>query len=332
MVKYTNENVFYLSFKKKRVWKFKGITLWNRIPLSPKCKFITEGGMYENTGHLIHDSIRKGGMDGDHVISKTPIYIKKSNSKIKKITGKSIYLGCFFNHYGHFITEGLSRFRISENYSQYDNILISPFVFDRGAINIKSFHEFFFECFKIPRDKIMILDNDVIIESVVIPKQLWTINGDVDPLIKENYNLIRNCVEKNEELSGGDFFISRRENKNYQRISNIPEIESLMREKGVEIIYAEDFTIEEQLIIYKSANTIFTVSGSGAHNILFMCEGSKMVEIADSRTPITPIRMQQLANIVAVADYEFIPFEGDTNQKWNINSLENSVNAILNCI
>jgi hypothetical protein len=42
--------------------------------------------------------------------------------------------------------------------------------------------------------------------------------------------------------------------------------------------------------------------------------------------------MQQLANIVAVADYEFIPFEGDTNQKWNINSLENSVNAILNCI
>jgi capsular polysaccharide biosynthesis protein len=90
------------------------------------------------------------------------------------------------------------------------------------------------------------------------------------------------CRE-NEELSGGNFFISRRENKNYQRISNIPEIESLMREKGVEIIYAEDFTIEEQLIIYKSANTIFTVSGS-AHNILFMCEGSKMVEIADSRT------------------------------------------------
>lgn len=105
-----------------------------------------------------------------------------------------------------------------------------------------------------------------------------------------------------------------------------------MREQGVEIIYAEDLTIEEQLIIYKSANTIFTVSGSGAHNILFMCEGSKMVEIADSRTPITPIRMQQLANIVAVADYEFIPFKGDTNQKWNINSLENSVNAILNCI
>ncbi|HAT7492394.1 TPA: glycosyltransferase family 61 protein [Raoultella ornithinolytica] len=323
------DNVTYLRFKAKRIIRINGVPVWNRIPTLPNCRYITEGGIYDHSAHLIYESVRKGGMEGDHVVCNSPLIMNKENRTLDIIRGSSIYIGNFFNHYGHFITEGISRFRAAEDYGRYDNILISPFIFDYGAVNIKEFHKFFFSCFNLPIDRLKVLTKNVKIEKLKIAKQLWTINGDVDVKIRDNYSLIRNSISCDDSHYEGCYFISRKDRLNYNRIKNISEIEDLMRSFGVKIIYSEDLTITEQISIYKSANAIFTVSGSGAHNILFMNKKSKLIEIADSRTPVTPIKMQMLANQVAEANYIFVKYKGDMIGNWDLGALKNEISESM---
>lgn len=132
------KNAICTSFTTEGPWKRNlFFQLKRKIQGFPHCRKLLKGALYEQTGHIIHDSIRKGGIYGDQVISIAPIIIDPKMTVKKVIDGKSAYLGNLYSHYGHFITEGLSRFHAFRELNQYDNILVSPFIFDYPRTQLK---------------------------------------------------------------------------------------------------------------------------------------------------------------------------------------------------
>lgn len=63
------------------------------------------GGIYDEQGELIQNSLRKGGYSGDHVLHLASHINRYPAEYNKKLSGRTLYLGPLMNHYGHFITE-----------------------------------------------------------------------------------------------------------------------------------------------------------------------------------------------------------------------------------
>ena len=304
-----------------RSWNFK---LERKIIGFDHCRKLLNGAIYDKNGHLIHESIRKGGIFGDQVISIAPIIVDPNTETFESIEGNSAYLGNLYSHYGHFITEGLSRFYNFKELNKFDHILFNPYIFDYPNTQLQSFHKFFFDELGLDSSKIKILSNSARLERVTVFKQLWTINDSVDPEISKLYEYLR-FLDPKITISEGRFFCSR---KSSDRISNSRKIEELFSTMDFEVIFPEDLSLEKQLAIYKGDNLIVSTSGSTVHNILFGREGSRFVEIGDKRTPKSPHIMQQLANSLSIANYQFLPFHSDDNENWNLAELEKLVKAL----
>jgi capsular polysaccharide biosynthesis protein len=288
------------------------------------CRKLLNGALYEQSGHIIYESIRKSGIFGDQVISIAPIIIDPNTKVSEVIKGKSAYLGNLYSHYGHFITEGLSRFHEFEKLNEFDHILFSPYVFDYPNTQVQSYHKFFFDELKIDSSKIRILYDTVRLEQVTVFKQLWTLNDSVDPKICTLYEYLRS-IEPKITYSGRRIFCSRRKP---DRILNQSQLEDLFRSNGFEVIFPENLSIDEQMAIYKGDNLIVSSSGSTMHNILFGRRNSMFVEIGDQRTPDCPHIMQQLVNSLAVANYRFIPFSSKDGKNWELKVLQDVINSL----
>lgn len=277
----------------------------NNNSVQSNVKKITIGALYDINGHLILNSIRKGGIGGDHVVSNAPLFIGGSHDEYETIKGSSIFLGNLMNHYGHFITEGLSRFSNYKEFCNYDNFIFMPFIFPSSMERKNRFHDFFFERFGIDRNKIKIIRQKTLIEHVHVSRQRWIINSPPDVNIKNIYNYLSSSVNSKK----GKFFLSRIKDAS-NRISNIEELENFFLKRGYNIVYPELLEVEDQISIYSGADILVSLSGSGAHNIIFAKKKCSFIEIGDVRTQKKTIPMQEYANSLSDADYHFVPFVG----------------------
>lgn len=287
------------------------------------CRKLTNGALYEKSGHIIHDSIRKGGIHGDQVISIAPIIIDPTTQVSEIIEGNSAYLGNLYSHYGHFITEGLSRFYDFKSLNDFDHLLFSPFIFDYPKTQLRDYHNYFLEQLGIDQSKIKILYHPVKIEEVTVFKQLWTLNDSVDPELIPLYDYLRG-IKPLRKIEGERIFLSR---KSEDRVMNQKEIEKLFIAKGFRLVYPEEISLDEQMSIYKGPNLIVTSSGSIAHNLLFANQHTRFIELGDQRSSEKPHVNQELVNSLSVANYKFIPFESKDGKNWDLEILKRHINS-----
>jgi len=74
------------------------------------CRSFTTGCLYNAQGEKHVLSERLGALGGDHVAAFNPDMVKPPIRLFtQKLSGHSLYLGSWMGHYGHFITETLSR-------------------------------------------------------------------------------------------------------------------------------------------------------------------------------------------------------------------------------
>lgn len=324
-MKETYSNVIATKFQVDTPWKRKWLFQWERkIQAFPLCRKLSKGALYEETGHLIYDSIRKGGVDGDFVVSIAPIVINSEIPIIEKIEGKSAFLGNLYSQYGHFITEGLSRLSEFETFDEYDHLLFYPFIFDHGKTELKPYHKFFFEKMGIDTSKVKFLTDTTRIENVTVFRQLWTLNYQVDSRVNSLYEVLRE-IKLKEEVEGQRIYLSRKESS---RVGNIKEIENLFKENSFLVYYPEDLTMDQQFAIYRGANTIVSLAGSTLHNMLFGGNETFFIELGDSRSPVSPHKMQQMINDMAISKYRFIPFHSSSNNNWDVDKLKGIVDSL----
>lgn len=296
-------------------------------------KLHTMGAIYDKNGRILFMSTRVGGVGGDKVTSVDPLMVgsaTRETAALSRISGTTIYLGNFMSHYGHFITESMSRmWSLFSVESHFDHYAYFPFVFDGGEIVLSDFHKYFFELLQVPLNKLLFLSDPVIFDRVVVPQAAWVINRFCLPQsLRPMYGAIR---KKHEGDAGFDRIFLSRFPRPGLRFTDTAAVEALFASHGFEILFPESMEIAEQLRAYANCRVMAGFSGTALHNCVFAREGTCVIELCDPRWPDGPIAMQMTCNGLAGVLGTHIPYAPSPtlDGKVDIARIEAELIAIL---
>jgi hypothetical protein len=265
-------------------------------------KAFTRGCLYDSESVRVDLSLRVGGIGGDQTAPIDPAVLPPEQRGGTWLTGRTLYLGPFMNQYGHFITEGLSRYW-KQDVGPIDHVVAYPFVHRNGNIQIEDFHRYLAGLLDVPIDRMAILRSQTVFDEIVVPEQLWRRNVQVNAHMRTVYERIR--ARHVGTRSSGRLFLSRAASK---RLGNPLAVEEVFASFGFRVIYPEQVPIAEQLALYANCEVLASLSGSGMHNCLFARPGLMTIEVGDTRARRNPVMMQRMANELAQVEAHFIPF------------------------
>jgi len=288
------------------------------------CKKFIAGCIYDSLGKKIISSERIGATGGDHVASYNPDSIILNN-EIKYVEKKSIYLGPWMNHYGHFITETLSRFWFYEASFNNHQLYFHPFIFGDNK-NLLPFQVYLLECLGVDVDNIKTIDGPLHFKELSIPDSAWNINMKAAPQAYPVYKRIRDLHKSDVKFK--KVFLSIKKSVT-NRILNIPEIEKVFRNLGFIVLYPEDLSIKEQLNVYSNCDVLSGFSGSALHNCVFTYKSTLIIEIADKRTRDKALLMQKAALSISENCFELIHYKEDREGNFELGYLETELRNSL---
>ena len=294
-------------------------------------KMHTLGAVYADDGRIGEISMRSGGHGGDHVTALDPGIVPADQAALGRqapLAGSSLFLGPFMNHYGHFITESLSRcwLAVAGGTDAFDHYVFYPFLFNNGGIVVSEFHRHFFRLLGVPIERIHILREPALFEHVVVPQQLWVINSSCNAAMADLYARLRAsrpqqpCVEK--------LFLSRKPPA-ASRFAATPAVERLFADRGFQIVYPEELPIAVQLDLYAGCRVMAGFSGSAMHSCLFASSGTLVIEVGDSRTRETTPPMQLICNALTQLPYLYIPYRETERGAPDEDDIRNRLDAAL---
>jgi capsular polysaccharide biosynthesis protein len=292
-------------------------------PRHPSFKAYTTGCLYDADGARVDLSVRVGGVGGDQAASIDPTVLPPEQRGGTWLTGRTLYLGTFMNHYGHFITESLSRYWRQEA-GAFDHIVAYPFMHNNGNILIRDFHRYLAGLLDVPIDRMAILRSQTVFDEIVVPEQLWANNVHVNAHMRAVYERIRR--RHTGKGSRGRIFLSRAPSG---RLGNPLAVEEIFASFGFRVIYPERVKIAEQLSLYANCEILASLSGSGMHNCLFARPGLMTIEVGDMRARRDPVLMQRIANEMAQVEAQFIPFGEETDARIEPKVVRKSLRNIL---
>lgn len=268
----------------------------------PHFKAYTRGCLYDVDGVRVDLSMRAGGIAGDQVAAIDPAILPAEQRGGSWLAGRSLYLGPFMNHYGHFITESLSRYWLRDA-GPFDHFVAHPFMHNNGNILVRDFHRYLAGILDVPIDRMEVLRSQTVFDEIVVPEQLWANNLQVNAAMRDIYGRIRDRHAG--KKPAGRVFLSRAPS---WRLANPLAVEEIFAGFGFRALYPERMKIADQLSLYANCEILASLSGSGMHNCLFARAGLMTIEVGDKRARRNPPLMQRIADELAQVDAHFVPF------------------------
>jgi len=173
--------------------------------------------------------------------------------------------------YFHWITEALPRLLAVSSHLD-GHILVLPESF-KGSIYESIKPIYYGEVYWIPQNR------DLLIESLLIPENppfSGFYEKDLIFHLREIYtqgSLNFSSLPKTSKL-----YISRSKAKQ-RKVVNEASVVSFLKELGFETVNFEEFTFWEQVALMKQTDILVSIHGAGLTNLLFMKEGSRVIEL-----------------------------------------------------
>ncbi|MEH7502241.1 glycosyltransferase family 61 protein [Neobacillus drentensis] len=275
------------------------------ITAIPRGRLIGDGSrcaVISQDNKLIHDISHSGESDP----MQHWIFQKKRLPKKKFIKGNVAYIDTspsWHNNYYHWMFDVTARFDLLER---------SGLDIDYYIINPRAY-SFQFETLRqlgIPENKIIENHSKLHIraEKLVLASQPtmlpeWACQY-LNRVLKEQQSM-----EVNEEYK--KVYISR-SNAARRRVVNEEELIRVLKRKGFTVLVLEELDLMEQVKVFSSADIIISPHGAGLTNLLFVRQGTKLIELF-SPAYVHPIYWL-LSNRVG-ADYHYVIGEGVRLQK-----------------
>ena len=225
-------------------------------------------GLYRNQfyiGYVLDENKRWINVSGDrdqNLGSRSNIE-KITTANIEKIHKKAVYLGACHNHWGHFLIEGLSRIWAvleTDKYKDYELCYIL-----RGSTVFLPYMQEVFHLLGIDSDKIKIIEHPTQYDEVVVPQ----ISSKLDSFWTDEYVTTINKIKSNVvPINGGKYYLTR--TAYLDNIIGETDLEDIFRKNGYKIVSPERLSVIEQISIFSGADEIVSISGTTAHNMMFM--------------------------------------------------------------
>ena len=87
-------------------------------------------------------------------------------------------------------------------------------------------------------------------------------------------------------------FVSRRRQSNLPPFESAAAIEAIAREEGLAVVYPEDFSLREQVTLFRQARLIVGEYGGALHNAIFAPRGATVVAL--NRIDVVQSRIARL--------------------------------------
>lgn len=228
-----------------------------------------KGGVCDADMHFIPQSKHNGvwrKLGGPYEIERGQL--TKSNDKV-------IFLGYFFRHWGHFLIDHLARawFLLGEEVDLKDYKIV--FLTKNGK-GLYGNYQRFFELLGIEKEKIITVDVPTKFLEVVIPKEAkW---GEDDDMCIAPFKYAASHCTLSRQFENGKFYLSREhfgdaKNKEFGESS----IRKLFEENGYTVLYPETLSLDEQISIFNTADSIACVNGTIPLNAVFGSKKPKLI-------------------------------------------------------
>lgn len=241
-------------------------------------------GVYDSNGTFI---------DGTD-LHEGKIHEYDKNIQISQIIDEAVYLGTFFYCWGHCITDNIKRMWIFLDnkypiakylYSAYDDYPINDSFIKIMQYLIPANLEYEEIKSAVRVSKLIIPDPCIVTMSDGIHyhryfidlinkikmKALQNANESVDSVAENDRVIIHgkgaiyiSDIEKERRI-----YFSRRNNKTKCEFGNI-ELDNIFERAGFQIIYPEEWSLEEQISILNMADVFVVTEGSISHNAMFV--------------------------------------------------------------
>lgn len=297
-------------------------------PRSGGINVFTLGCLYDADGRRIDLSLRNGRKGGDLGLAADPATLPAQirPDDIPRLKGRTLYLGTFQNHYGHFITESLSRFWWHEAADRFDHLVAYGFIHNNGRVHVQRFHRHMTAILGIPMKRMSLLTAPVRFDEIVVPEQLFVFGSHVNLGARDIYGKI--AEQHRAGIPSGRIFLTRAIHPQ-ARLANAHGVEDAFASFGFRVMYPEEVKIERQLDCYANSEIIAGLSGSGMHNCLFSRPGTMTIEVGDRRARSQPVKNQLIVNALSRVDARFIPFESSSDLEIDIPFVRSRLRDIL---
>jgi capsular polysaccharide biosynthesis protein len=176
-------------------------------------------------------------------------------------------------NYWHWMTESILRLWMIKDVCK-SMVLILPSHLTKIDFIISSLKVFEFkEIYQIPPNK------SLMIRNLCLP-QIKPVSDSYDSLaltqIREIY--LHNIEKRSNVNFGTRIYISRKKSER-RKVVNEEQVEIVLREYGFVAVNNEDYNFNEQVNIYSGATHLVSIHGAGLTNMLFMKEGSSILEL-----------------------------------------------------
>lgn len=181
---------------------------------------------------------------------------------------KSAWFGGYlFDHYGHFLTEGLSRLSAIGNSTD-------PIIFF-NPMRVKKLRPYMTDVFRhigIDPDRIELCNALTKIDSLAAQEPTFQIRGFVNTIMRRLLKRPSNSATSPRKL-----FLSRAKLGRKRKILGEAALERrLVDDLGFDVVYPEKLPLPEQITLLDEAETIVACEGSALHTLMF-CNSFKKV-------------------------------------------------------
>ncbi len=283
------------------------------------------GAAYDSSGKLIAEGLRR-------VPRIAPVQNVVRNQitvdpESPFISGRWAYCGNWNHHFGHFITEALTRTYVAGG--DLNGIVYHPN--RRGPSNfaIKTWQKTLLERAGV-RVPVLIIDKQVRFEELVVSEPQVVIEESVTETAANVW--ARVSSDRNGQRR---VFLSRSAltTKRPREAVNDNQLDAEMEKLGFDVIHPEKLTINEQLDVVAESGIIAGVSGSALHLSAFSNSGLSVIELGDGRSRHRGLPTQSLIDEGSGNSHYFVPLiESDEAGARDINSTCASVRDIVSTI
>ena len=243
----------------------------------------SSGGVVDECFQSLRERTFHHGLDVHGAVAS----LKTEVAAVRKSTASVLWIDHqHMNHYGHFITDVLSK------------LWAYPFLEDAAVRVLVSKTDQWWilkilELYGLPTDRIFILEEPTTFASVYVPTRAMQLYDYVSP----HFFIPCAKIARDVTIQPDDglrhhtkWFVSRRR-QGRRRLVNEQEVERLFEAHGYRLAFPEDLPIQDQIALFKNATAVAGCSGSAMYSVIYGRSIESLIVLA---SPDLVIKSEQL--------------------------------------
>ncbi|WP_425092219.1 glycosyltransferase [Tropicimonas sp. S265A] len=249
-------------------WSRTCLTVPDAIVCPPKEYFpLGPCGVWNDQGDVAQAAHWRKGQRFTTAVAEAP-------APVNHLKGKHLWAGILFGHFGHFLTESISRLWAVED-ERPDSVIFIP----RHARldNLDAFRGEMCDLLGIGVP-IQIIADPTSVEELVVPGQGFGL-GSITAGTPEFWAMMQRMADRVQEDAPRKIYISRTEFGGKGGVICEDVLERNMEAAGYETLHPQRLSVSQQIAAYKSATHVVGLDSSAFHMVGFASQPQQQVSI-----------------------------------------------------